>query len=419
MKVGEIVTNPFRSLGLTGSIQYRENTNIDLEAMMAVINGTSSNNILNGTILNDEIYGLGGNDQLFGDRGNDSLFGGAGNDTLRGGVGEDQLDGGTGADNMNGGDGEDVYIVDNVGDVARESFDDGPAGERDVVYSSVTHTLGFGIEHLILTGIAAIDGTGNADSNLISGNDANNVLSGGDGTDFLRGNGGDDVLDGGKQNDVMDGGEGNDTYLVDQPDDIAEELSSGGVDTVSAYVTYRLREGIENLNLIWSPIFTTGIDGVGNGVGNIIGGNIADNELWGLDGNDTLNGMEGDDSLIGGTGADTLTGGLGVDTFIYNSVRDTISGANRDIITDFDGAGAGFGDVINLSGMDANALVAGNQAFTYIGNATFTAAGQLRYNTQSGILSGSTDADATSEFQILLVGIPALTVGGAGTDILL
>jgi hypothetical protein len=73
--------------------------------------------------------------------------------------------------------------------------------------------------------------------------------------------------------------------------------------------------------------------------------------------------------------------------------------------------------VINLSIIDANSLVAGNQTFTYIGSAAFTAAGQLRY--AGGILQGNTDADAAAELEIQLVGAPALTVGGVGTDILL
>lgn len=36
-----------------------------------------------------------------------------------------------------------------------------------------------------------------------------------------------------------------------------------------------------------------------------------------------------------------------------------------------------------------------------------------------GVLQGNTDADVAAEFEIQLVGTPALVVGGAGTDILL
>ena len=51
------------------------------------------------------------------------LSGLGGNDTLSGGDGNDTLNGGTGADNMNGGLGNDIYVVDNAGDVAAEVAD--------------------------------------------------------------------------------------------------------------------------------------------------------------------------------------------------------------------------------------------------------------------------------------------------------
>lgn len=162
-----------------------------------------------------------------------------------------------------------------------------------------------------------------------------------------------------------------------------------------------------------------------------------DDDLFAGDGTDTLNGGygndtlaagKGDDSLIGGTGndlfvgwygSDTMTGGLGSDAFKYSGVYESFAGAGiRDVITDFDGAGAGVGDVIDLSRYNRDEPMEGRLGLTtYIGSASFTAPGQLRY--ADGILSGNTDADAAAEFEIQLVGSPALTVGGAGTDILL
>ena len=381
---------------------------------MALINGTAGNNVLNGTLGDDVINGLGGHDQLFGDRGNDELNGGSGNDTLRGGVGSDQLNGGTGADHMNGGDGDDFYTVDNVGDVAQESFDDVDAG-FDWVDSSVTYSLGFGIENLFLTGTAAINGTGNAKGNQIRGNDANNVLNGGGGDDILNGGGGNDLLNGGTGADHMDGNDGNDTYIVDDVnDDVSEfELTGSGIDIVKASVTHTLGNDIEDLILTSSAA----INGTGNEENNVITGNSANNAISGLSGNDHLLGGNGNDVLTGGAGADALMGGVGTDTFKYKSVSDSRPGAGSDVITDFNGAGAAVGDKIDLTAIDANTLVSGNQAFTYIGSAAFTAAGQLRY--AGGILSGSTDADTASEFQIHLLGGPGLVVGGTGTDILL
>ena len=43
--------------------------------------------------------------------------------------------------------------------------------------------------------------------------------------------------------------------------------------------------------------------------------------------------------------------------------------------------------------------------------------GHLRY--VGGVLQGNVDGDAAAEFEIQLVGTPALVVGGTGTDILL
>lgn len=137
----------------------------------------------------------------------------------------------------------------------------------------------------------------------------------------------------------------------------------------------------------------------------------------GYGGDDRLNGGNGNDGLTGEFGADALSGGAGNDHFLYSSVTESPSGTGRDTVLDFTGNGAAIGDVIDLRNVDANTLLAGRQTFTYIGNAAFTAAGQLRYS--GGILQGSTDADAAAEFEIQLVGAPALTVGGAGTDILL
>jgi Ca2+-binding RTX toxin-like protein len=140
----------------------------------------------------------------------------------------------------------------------------------------------------------------------------------------------------------------------------------------------------------------------------------------------TLNGGDGNDVLVvslavgastmnGGAGADTLQCDFGSDTICdYNAVSDSPVGAGRDKINGFNG------DFhrIDLTTIDAIPGGADN-AFTYIGSAAFTAAGQLRYNTTTGILSGSTDGDTAAEFEIQLVGAPGLTVGGADTDILL
>jgi Ca2+-binding RTX toxin-like protein len=95
-------------------------------------------------------------------------------------------------------------------------------------------------------------------------------------------------------------------------------------------------------------------------------------------GNDVLIGGEGADTLYGGGGRDTLTGGLGADIFQYRSLADSAPGS-ADKILDFK-LGA---DIIDLSFLDANSQLDGNQAFTFISDAAFSgtgasSAGQLR-----------------------------------------
>ena len=104
------------------------------------------------------------------------------NDTLTGNAFANVIDGGFGNDTMVGGLGNDAYIVNAAGDVVTEALN---AGVADTVQASVSYTLGANLEDLSLTGAAAINGTGNALANYISGNAANNVLNGGVGVDTV------------------------------------------------------------------------------------------------------------------------------------------------------------------------------------------------------------------------------------------
>ncbi|TKB90751.1 MAG: calcium-binding protein [Nitrospira sp.] len=378
---------------------------------------------LNGTgnALHNTITGNSVNNVLSGLDGDDVLSGRAGNDTLNGGAGVDHMD---------GGDGSDTYVVDHPLDVV---IDLGPTSDIDTVQSSIGYTLGGTIERLTLTetGTFAINGTGNAQNNVITGNGYTNVLFGlqGDdqlfgraGTDTLIGGFGNDLLNGGTGADSMNGGDGNDTYVVDHVSDVAaESFAEDGVDTVQASVTHTLNQAIEHLTLTGS----SAINGTGNALNNTLTGNSANNILSGLNGNDRLTGGAGNDTLLGGNGNDVLTGGsgrdqlnggAGSDRFDYNAVSESPTSTGRDVITGFAGAGTALGDQIDLRDIDANVSVAGNQAFTWKG-ATPGGAGTLWYT--GGVLYGNVDGDATPEFQIQLVGSPALSVGGTGTDILL
>lgn len=140
----------------------------------SLITRGAANDFVPGTAIADLIFAGGGNDNINGLAGNDSIHGEAGNDFINGGLG---------ADIMLGGAGNDVYLVDNAGDRIFE----GTGGGTDRVISNVSHVLANNVEHLTLTGAAAINGTGNALTNVITGNAGSNVLAGGAGHDFLTG----------------------------------------------------------------------------------------------------------------------------------------------------------------------------------------------------------------------------------------
>lgn len=116
---------------------------------------------------------------------------------------------------------------------------------------------------------------------------------------------------------------------------------------------------------------------VGNQVANVLTGNSGNDKLYGEAGNDTLYGSSGNDVLCGGTGADRLSGGSGADKFLFRTISEsTALASGRDTITDFI---AKDGDRIDLSGIDANSKLAGDQAFTFIGSKAFSGAyGELR-----------------------------------------
>jgi serralysin len=263
-------------------------------------------------------------------------------------------------------------------------------GGVDMVQSAITWTLANEVEHLTLTGTAAINGTGNAMDNVLTGNSAINTLTGGAGNDWLDGMTGADKLLGGL---------GNDTYVVDNTGDLVTENLNEGVDTVNTTLTYTLGVNVENLTLTGSAA----INATGNTQDNILTGNDAINTLTGGAGNDTLLAWAGNDILVGGAGKDILTGGTGADVFDFNLIAESGVGvAAYDVITDFL-AGT---DRIDLLTIDANVAVAGDQAFSFMGTSAFTGAGQLRYSFDgtNTLVQGNIDAALGVDFEILLLG---------------
>ncbi len=138
---------------------------------------------------------------------------------------------------------------------------------------------------------ASILGSNGADT--ITTGSGNDTLSGRGGADSLSGAAGDDLIDGGNGDDTLVGGLGNDTLIVNSAGDVVTELSNQGTDTVqTSLASYQLGNNIENGTIL----LTTGATLVGNGLANILTGNI---------GNDVFaSGTSEIDTLIGGQGDD-------------------------------------------------------------------------------------------------------------------
>ncbi|MFC5460638.1 beta strand repeat-containing protein [Massilia niabensis] len=410
--------------------------------------GNALDNVITGNYANNVLNGEAGNDTLFGDYGDDTLDGGSGADNMQGGFGSDTyivddandvvseaagsgidtvrsslshtlsanvenltltgsehlsgtgnalgntitgnagnnlIDGGAGADTMTGGAGDDTYIVDATGDLVSETAGAGV----DIVYASATHTLSANVEHLVLTGTGAINGSGNAQDNTITGNGASNLLSGMAGNDFITAGAGNDTLDGGLGADTLLGGTGNDTYVVDDAADSVIEHAGEGVDTVQSSISTTLGAHLEHLTLTGSAHLA----GTGNAFDNLITGNSGNNVLDGGDGNDTLVGGLGADTLIGGLGADSLQGGAGDDTYLVDANDTVVEAAGAGIDTVHSNATYLLG--ANLE----NLVLTGSDNVNGSGNALVN---NILGNSGNNVLSGGAGADTLA--------------GGAGDD---
>lgn len=323
-----------------------------------------------GNQLTNSLTGNSAANQLYGLDGADTLYGMAGGDTL---------DGGLGADSLVGGAGNDTYVINELGDVIVE--DGRSANEVDTVQSSISWALASTLEHLTLTGSAAINATGNHLANVLTGNGAVNLLSGGAGNDSLDGGAGNDSLLGGSGNDQLNGGLGFDFVLYGaQTSSLVLNLSSSAGQFIAGAGTDTLLS----------------IEGVESGAGDdvLVGSSVA-NVLHGAAGNDRLDGAGDNDTLIGGEGNDTLDGGLGNNTASYQtstvSVKVTLETTQAQ-----NTLAAGTDTLLNIQN-----LLGGSGNDSLIGNA------------QANLLNGSSGNDS------LLGGAGSDSLrGGAGTDTL-
>jgi trimeric autotransporter adhesin len=276
--------------------------------------------------------------------------------SLIGNSGANVLNGGTGIDAMAGGLGDDIYYVDNAGDLVAESASQGTDEVRTALSS---YTLGANVEKLTGTSAAGQSLTGNGLANIITSSTGADIMTGGLGDDTyyvdnasdnvvevssqgndsilssvsyslsgrnvetltltgtanidatgntlannLTGNSGANILDGGTGADVMAGGQGDDIYYVDSSSDVVTESASQGTDEVRTSVSsYTLAANVENL----------------------VGTRTTGQTLTGNDQANSITGGTGDDMIDGGTAADSLTGGLGNDIYYLDNASDIVT----------------------------------------------------------------------------------------------
>lgn len=415
-----------------------------------------------------EIHGNGLNNDITGTPEDDALYGGDGNDTLRtraldavgtaridNGLGSDHIEGGAGNDTLIevgsdvatllGGSGDDSYYLSDrgyygseIGFMAGWSVGEQAGEGHDTIYTKTASSfLPDHVEDLIYMGAdQATTMHGNAGDNYIRGGhwnadtiygyggddvldggqydfadtlyggNGNDKLYGNDGNDKLYGENGDDQIYGGNGNDLATGGSGDDKLFGQAGDD--NLYGEQGADTLFGDV---------GNDTLWGG---AGADSLSGGDGNdylsgdadndyLHGGN-GDDTLVDGDGADTLNGWYGNDTLISGWGADVLTGGGGADKFRFNAVLDSTTITGVDKVMDFQQGQ----DKIDLSAIDANVWVAGNQAFNFIGQQPFQPGflpGQLIQKFVNGntVLQADYDGNATVDFELVVVGLVTFT----------
>ncbi len=185
-----------------------------IESTLTYTLGTNVENLNLAGIFDNSGTGNELNNKITGNVGDNKLNGGAGNDTLVGGAGADELNGGLGKDALIGGNDDDIYYMNNTEDTITETA---TGGEKDEIMASVSFELSSSnVEILTLSGVKAINGTGDEFNNLIQEIDGGlvaNNLNGKAGDDTINGEGGDDSIEGGEGNDVIDGGDGSDKVI--------------------------------------------------------------------------------------------------------------------------------------------------------------------------------------------------------------
>lgn len=307
--------------------------------------------------------------------GKNSIYAGGGNDLI---IAADEyieeiIDGGAGMDTIS-------FIS-----LDRINVDIGPVpGRMSAGYAEQTGDYLYSIENVI-------------------GTKGGDFIRGNTGANELHGLGGADVIEGGLGADLVSGGSGSDTAIYEHSTvgvqvDLARGLGYGGEATGDRLSSIEDLRGSTHDDVL-----------SGNAAQNHFLGNGGRDWLSGHDGNDYLAGGDGADMLNGGRGADLLVGGGGADTFRFTATADSYAMINhQDIVEDFDHAA---GDKLDFGWIDAKAGQAGEQDFTFIGKAAFSAEGQIRAHVSNGdmIIEVNTTGHSGAEMALVLDDISSLT----------
>ena len=324
----------------------------------------------------------------------DHIFGTDEANVLKGMANDDVLEGRGGADTLDGGVGHDAaaYTSSATGVIVDLSRAQQP---MFVLGADLTFKYNGDAAGDTLISIEEIDGSR-----------FNDVLVGRTGTgastnETFFGDRGDDFIEGRTGGDNIDGGAGFDFASY--------ESSAGGVSVVLGSPGW---VGMARFNDAEGDTLTN-IEGlIGSAFNDSLVGNSDNNELRGGDGHDYLVGAGGDDTIEGGLSTDTLFGGDNADKFVYRNVNDaapSLDIAFDEVIGDFDRTATVNADKIDLTLIDANQLAdaTGNQAFSFIGGAAFSAAGQIRVTSVLDadhhvftLVQGDVNGDRIADFAI-------------------
>jgi Ca2+-binding RTX toxin-like protein len=284
----------------------------------------------------------------------------------------DVLTGGAGDDNIVAFAGDDVLVADAGDDAvsAAEGNDFVNGGDgRDVIFAGAG-------DDQVFAGSGADIVFGDAGADRIFADAGNDMINAGAGDDTVFGGAGNDLI-------VAELSDGNDVYFGDDAD------GGSGIDTLdvsaaTANVTVNLGNG---------PLQK----------GSVSSSQTGNDTIWGIE---NVNTGSGNDTITASNAVNVMNGGSGNDVFKFL----TAAAANGDTILGFEP-----GDRVDLSAIDANTLTSGDQAFTLISGAEFTAAGQLAVTFESRadgdftVVQGNIDGNTAADFKFEIEGHHTMT----------